>query len=331
MCQCFEVHPALLATLGAATDVLGTLQASAAQSLGLKPGTAVVIGSGDEHAACLGGGVLRPGLVGDIAGTAEPLCTASPKLLFDPGRLVETHCHADPASWLVENPGFVSGGNYRWYRDNFGGESVLSALRQGLNSYASLDAEAEQVPAGSEGLVFLPCLMGAMTPTWNETVRGVFSGFTLAHSRAHFTRAILEGSAFAVRDITERMRDMGLDPREIRVMGGGARSHLWNQIKADVTGIPLAVPYTTETTALGAALLALVGIRVDASLLEATDRVVRIRERIEPRSETREVYQRLYAFYRRTYEALEPVFEEAAREGRHPDVSEAGPDSGSSA
>jgi len=98
-----------------------------------------------------------------------------------------------------------------------------------------------------------------------------------------------------------------------------------------VTGIPLAVPYTTETTALGAALLALVGIRVDASLLEATDRVVRIRERIEPRSETREVYQRLYAFYRRTYEALEPVFEEAAREGRHPDVSEAGPDSGSSA
>jgi xylulokinase len=327
LCRCFQVDPARLAPLGAASAVLGTLRPAAAESLGLTPGTPVVIGCGDEHAACLGGGVLRPGLVGDVAGTAEPVCAASPELLFDPGRLVETHCHADPASWLVENPGFVSGGNYRWYRDNFPSEAVRSALRQGANAYALLDAEAERVPAGAEGLVLLPCLMGAMTPTWNEAARGVFAGFTLAHSHAHFTRAILEGSAYAVRDITDRMRSMGLDPQEIRVMGGGARSRLWNQIKADVTGIPVVVPYTTETTALGAALLALVGLGVDASLAEASDRVVRIRERIEPRTEPREIYENLYALYRQTYAAMEPVFTEAARRAQRSHVSDSPPES----
>jgi xylulokinase len=327
LCGCFQVDPARLAPLGAASAVLGTLRPAAAESLGLKPGTPVVIGCGDEHAACLGGGVLRPGLVGDIVGTAEPLCAFSPELLFDPGRLVETHCHADPASWLIENPGFVSGGNYRWYRDNFPSEAVSSALRQGANAYALLDAEAERVTPGAEGLVLLPCLMGAVTPTWNEAARGVFAGFTLAHSHAHFTRAILEGSAYAVRDITDRMRIIGLDPREIRVMGGGARSRLWNQIKADVTGIPVVVPYTTETTALGAALLALVGLGVDASLAEASNRVVQVRERIEPRTETREIYESLYALYRQTYAAMEPVFTEAARRPQQPDIPGGPPES----
>jgi xylulokinase len=309
MCRVFGIDIDRLAPVGSATAPLGRLRPAAAEALGLRPDTVVVIGCGDEHAACLGAGVVRPGLVGDIAGTAEPVCAASPTPVFDPTRLIETHCHGDPDLWLLENPGFVSGGNLRWFRDHF----AAGAAQPGRSAYQVLDAEAAGVPAGSEGLVFLPCLMGAMAPTWNEHARGTYAGFTLAHGRGHFARALLEGSAFAVRDITDQMRAVGLVLQEMRVVGGGARSPLWNQIKADVTGLPVAVPEITETTALGAALLASVGTGAHANLAEASEHVVRIRERYEPNPAAQSAYAEAYAFYRDAYFTLLPLFERAAR------------------
>jgi xylulokinase len=240
--------------------------------------------------------------VGDIAGTAEPVCAASREAVFDLTRLVETHCHADPDLWLLENPGFVSGGNLRWFRDQFARSE----------KYAALDSEAAQVPPGAEGLTFLPSLMGAMAPTWNESARGTYAGFTLAHTRGHFFRALLEGSAYAVRDITTQMQAAGIALRELRVVGGGAKSPLWNQIKADVTGLPVNVPEITETTALGAAFLALVGIGAFASLTEVSEHIVKIRERTEPAPATASLYTESYERYRQTYFAMLPVFEEAA-------------------
>jgi xylulokinase len=242
-------------------------------------------------------------LVGDIAGTAEPVCAAHPEPIFDQTRLVETHCHADPDLWLLENPGFVSGGNFRWLRDQFTtGET-----------YASLDIEAMKIPPGAEGLTFLPSLMGALAPTWNEAARGTYAGFTLAHTRAHFVRALLEGSAYAVRDITSQMQAIGMELREMRVMSGGAKSRLWNQIKADVTGLQITVPEITETTALGAAFVALVGIGVYDTLSEASNHIVRIRERIDPEPAAQSAYDLAYERYRQTYFALLPVFEQAAK------------------
>lgn len=312
MCRQFGLEIDRLAPVGPATAPLGTLRPAIAEALGLLPQTVVVTGSGDEHAACLGAGVVEPGLVGDIAGTAEPVCAASSVPVFDSTRLVETHCHADPELWLLENPGFVSGGNFRWYRDNFGPQEIRAAAELRLSPYQLLDAGAARVPAGAEGLVFLPCLMGAMAPTWNESARGTFTGFTLAHTRDHFTRAVLEGSAYAVRDITDQMQAMGLALQEMRVVGGGARSRLWNQIKADVTGLPVTVPQTTETTAVGAALLALVGVGAATNLTEASRRAVRLVERFEPDPTAQAAYTELYEFYRQTYFALLPVFEQAA-------------------
>jgi xylulokinase len=309
MCHLFGVELARLAPVHPATARLGTLRLAVAESLGLRAETAVVVGSGDEHAACLGAGVVRPGLVGDIAGTAEPVCAASFQPLFDPTRLVETHCHGDPDLWLLENPGFVSGGNYRWFRDHFAGDAV----GPGQNSYQILDGEAERAPPGAEGLIFLPCLMGAMAPTWNESARGTFFGFTLAHTRGHFVRALLEGSAYAVRDVVEQMRAVGLQLDEMRAMGGGAKGRLWNQIKADVTGLPVAVPHTPETTALGAAMLALVGVGAYAHLPEASQSIVRIRERYEPQPAAQAIYAEAYALYRQTYFALLPLFERSGR------------------
>ena len=313
MTDAFSIDLSRLAPVGAAPATLGKLRPNLAESLGLSLETLVMIGCGDEHAACLGAGVTVPGIVGDIAGTAEPVCAASAQAVFDPTRLVETHCHADPDLWLLENPGFVSGGNYRWYRDQFAkGET-----------YAALDAEAARVPAGAEGLTFLPSLMGAMAPTWNESARGTYAGFTLAHTRGHFVRALLEGSAYAVRDITTQMQAAGIELRELRVVGGGAKSRLWNQIKADVTGLQVNVPAITETTALGAAFLALVGIGAYASLSEASDHIVKIRECIDPDPAMQSIYTEAYERYRQTYFAMLPVFEDAAKRqpNAQPDAS----------
>ena len=304
MARAFGVDLDRLAPIGPATAPLGRLRPAMAETLGLKPETIVVVGCGDEHAACLGAGVVTPGLVGDIAGTAEPVCAVSARPVFDPARLVETHCHADPEVWLLENPGFVSGGNLRWYRDHFGAVEVQAAAEQQVSAYKILDEGAARIAPGADDLIFLPCLMGATTPTWNSAARGTFSGFTLAHTRAHFTRALLEGTAYAVRDITDQLRAIGLDSREIRVMGGGARSRLWNQIKADVTGLPVAVPQITETTALGAALLALVGIQAYGSLVEASQAIVKIVERLEPTPVAQALYAEQYARYRQLYFSL---------------------------
>jgi len=302
MGEAFNIDLGNLAPLNAATTTLGKLRPNIADALGLSTGTLVMVGCGDEHAACLGAGVTRPGIVGDILGTAEPVCAASPKLIFDTTRLVETHCHADPNLWLLENPGFVSGGNLRWFRDQFAkGET-----------YAALDSEAARIPPGAEELTFLPSLMGALAPTWNESARGTFAGFTLAHTRAHFFRALLEGSAYAVRDILTQMQMAGMELSELRVMGGGAKSRLWNQIKADVTGLQVTVPEILETTALGAAFLALVAIGAFASLSEASEHIVKIRERIDPQPSAQSRYADSYARYRQTYFALLPVFEQAA-------------------
>jgi xylulokinase len=312
LCESLGIPIEQLVPIRSSLTEIGTLRAEVAEQMGLKPSTRIILGSGDEHAACLGAGVIRPGLVCDIAGTAEPVCVSSPEIIFDPTGLVETHCHADPDLWLLENPGFASGANYRWFRDEFSMPEVQSASKSDKSPYELLNDLAAQAPPGSDGMVFLPCLMGALAPTWNASARGTYFGFTLAHTRAHFVRALLEGSAYAVRDITDQMQAMGLPLEQIRVVGGGARSHLWRQIKADVTGLPVALPQTTETTALGAGMLAITGIGLSDSLVEAAGQTVQIIDVLEPNPISKSRYEDYYQLYRSTYQALLPVFDQLA-------------------
>ena len=312
MCDLFEIPMRLLPPIYPATQVIGTLLPSMAEEMGLSSTTRVILGSGDEHAACVGAGVTRSGLVCDIAGTAEPVCASSQSVLFDESGLVETHCHADPELWLLENPGFVSGANYRWFRDQFSVQEMTRAANEGVDAYELLNAAAETVPPGSDGLIMLPCLMGAMAPTWNALARGTFMGFTLAHKREHFCRAILEGSAYAVRDITDQMLRMGLPLQEIRVVGGGARSALWRQIKADVTGLPISITNTVETTALGAGILALTGSGMVDTIEDAVSLTTHVVETRQPDPKTSALYEDYYQLYRATYFSLLPVFEKAS-------------------
>lgn len=302
----------LLPEVVAATDPISTISASFAQETGLDPATVVAVGCGDEMAATLGAGVFAPGEVCDVVGTAEPVCAASSEPREDPTMLVECHPHADPDAWLLENPGFVSGGNLRWWRDHFG-EVERTAEAEGRgDAYDLLSAGAERIAPGSEGLTFLPAMQGAMAPEWNGAARGVFFGLTLAHTRAHMTRAILEGSAFGLRDILEAMKNAGLDVRRLTIVGGGAKGPLWRQIKADVTGLPVRVPVSVETTATGAAILAAVASGIHASVAEAAEAFVAFRpEEHEPDAERREAYDEAYRRYRDVYFSLKPVFERA--------------------
>jgi xylulokinase len=304
-----DLSERLLPEVVDAPNPISTVTASFAEAAGLDARTIVAVGCGDEMAATLGAGVFEPGEVCDVVGTAEPVCAASSEPREDPTMLVECHPHADPDAWLLENPGFVSGGNLRWWRDQFA-PIERGAEAEGLgDAYDLLSKEAERVPPGAEGLVFLPCMQGAMAPEWNGAARGVFFGLTLAHSRAHMTRAILEGSAFALRDIVEAMVNAGLDVRRLTIVGGGAKGPLWRQIKADVTGLPVRIPRSVETTATGAAILAAVASGVHATVAGAVEAIVAFRpEEHEPEAERREVYDEAYRRYRDVFFALKPVF-----------------------
>jgi xylulokinase len=304
-----DLSERLLPEVVDAPNPISTVTASFAEATGLDARTIVAVGCGDEMAATLGAGVFEPGEVCDVVGTAEPVCAASSEPREDPTMLVECHPHADPDAWLLENPGFVSGGNLRWWRDQFA-PIERGAEAEGLgDAYDLLSKEAERVPPGAEGLVFLPCMQGAMAPEWNGAARGVFFGLTLAHSRAHMTRAILEGSAFALRDIVEAMVNAGLDVRRLTIVGGGAKGPLWRQIKADVTGLPVRIPRSVETTATGAAILAAVASGVHATVAGAVEAIVAFRpEEHEPEAERRDVYDEAYRRYRDVFFALKPVF-----------------------
>jgi xylulokinase len=307
-----ELEERMLAPVRAATEPVGTITRNFAEVTGLAPQTVVAVGCGDEMAATLGAGVYEPGEVCDVVGTAEPVCAASEGPREDETMLVECHPHADPDAWLLENPGFVSGGNLRWFRDHFA-PLELEAERNGSgDAYEALNALAASVPAGSDGVVFLPCMQGAMAPEWNGAARGVFEGLTLAHTRAHLFRAVLEGSAFALRDILEAMVGAGLEVRRLTIVGGGAKGQLWREIKASVTGLPVRVPENVETTATGAAMLAAVGAGLHPTVGDAAAVFVRYEPgEVAPDPTTKALYDEAYRLYRDVYFALKPVFEPA--------------------
>ncbi|MEO5940072.1 MAG: FGGY family carbohydrate kinase [Candidatus Limnocylindrales bacterium] len=294
-----EVERDRLPVVAASTDVAGTLTAAAAAALGLTTACLVAVGSGDEHAACLGAGVLRAGPICDIAGTAEPVAVASDAPIVDRTGLVETHAHADPRSWLIENPGFVSGGSVRWFNDTIGRSTIEGLI-----------VAAAAVPAGSEGAIFVPALSGAMTPRWNGRARAVFHGLSMAHGLGHLARAVFEGCTFGLRDIVDRFAELGLGGGEIRVVGGGSKSDLLLQMKADVTGKPVRRVVHPEATALGATMIAAVAAGTFESLEAAAAALVRLEDVVhEPDPSVAGAYDDAYGTYRALYDAVEPLFD----------------------
>jgi xylulokinase len=195
-------------------------------------------------------------------------------------------------------------GSLQWYRDTL-------APKEG---FADIVAEAEQAPAGSEGLLFLPYLSGERTPHPDPHARGAFVGLTLRHGRAHLTRAVLEGVAFSMRDCFSLLRGAGLGSvREVRIAGGGAKGALWRRIVASALGLPMVTVNSAEGAAYGAALLGGVGAGAWPSVEAACDATVSITGRDEPAAEWAKAYDDLYPRYRELYAALKPTYDALPR------------------
>jgi xylulokinase len=308
-CAGFGVSPDTLAPIRPAHHVLGPVAPWLRNAAGLDGSTLVVLGCGDEMAATLGAGVIDPGSVCDVMGTAEPVCAVVAEPALDPGCVTEAHPHASPDGWLLENPGWLSGGAYRWFRDELGSVESARAKATGSDVYQLLNDAAAEVPPGADGVLWVPALAGATAPEWNADARAAWFGLTAAHGRSHLARALLEGNAFALRDVLMAMGSAGLAPTDLVCVGGGARGDLLLSIRADVTGLPVTRPEDVETTARGAAMLAAAGAGLHPDVRTAVTEMAGPRsEPVLPDPDRQAIYAAAHGRYRDLYAALRPLF-----------------------
>ena len=281
------------------TAVTGTLSPTAARATGLPAGIPVVGGGGDQSANAVGTGAVVDGVVALSLGTSGVVFASSDQPIVEPDGRLHAFCHAVPSKWHLMGVMLSAAGSLRWFRDTCAPGMAFEAL---------LD-EAAAVPAGSDGLLFLPYLTGERTPHPDPLARGAFVGLTVRHTRAHMARAVLEGVAFGLRDSFELMKATGLaDVAQVRVSGGGTRSPLWRQILADVLQVEMVTINTAEGAAYGAALLAAVGMGVFASVPAACQQVIQVTGRTAVGGDAG-VYGRAYALYGQLYPALKPIFD----------------------
>jgi xylulokinase len=260
-------------------------------------GIPVAAGAGDQAAAALGVGVDRPGPVSVVLGTSGVVFAALPAFAADPQARVHAFCHAVPGGWHAMGVMLSAAGSLRWLRDVLGPPG----------GYDELTAAAEEWPAGTEGLTFLPYLSGERTPHADPHARAAFAGLTLRHDRGALVRAVLEGVAYGLRDSLELLRELGVDPRDGRVSGGGARSELWLRILASVLGLPIRRTTADEGSAYGAALLGGVAAGVFRDVHEAVATCVRLLDPVDPDPQWVDAYEHGYRRFQLLYPALRPL------------------------
>ncbi len=280
--------------------VVGRLTSSAGSALGIRPDIPVAAGTNDAFASYLGAGLTEAGDAYDPGGSAGGFGVYWHEPVEVPGAFVTPA--PLPGLYSVGAAMAATGRALDWFRDAVAGGAVTTE---------ALLEEAATVPAGSDGVVFLPYLAGERSPIWDPAATGAFVGLTLAHGRGHLVRAILEASALAIRHVAEPMLAAGVRVNAMRACGGPARSETWNQIKADVTGFPVLVPAVLETAVLGSAILGAVAIGVCPDVPTAVRTMTRIERRLEPRPDVRSTYDRAFQVYAGVYPALRPVLEGA--------------------
>jgi len=279
-------------------QVTGSISPTAAAATGLRAGTPVVAGGGDQSANAIGVGVVSPGTMALSLGTSGVVFAATAEPLFEPAGRVHAFCHALPGRWHMMSVMLSAAGSLRWFRDT---------LAPGID-FGELVATAADVPAGSDGLLFLPYLSGERSPYPDPLARGAFVGLTLTHDRRHLTRAVLEGVAFGLRDGLDLMTAAGMPAAaQIRASGGGIASPLWRQVLADVLGAEIATVNTTEGAAYGAGLLGGVGAGWFADVAEACAAWVRATPVAEPGPDAA-AYASAHATYLELYPLLAPTF-----------------------
>ena len=281
------------------TEFTGNVTQEAASLTGLKVGTPVAAGGGDQAAQAVGVGAVEAGIVGLTVGTSGVIFATTPSALMEPEGRLHAFCHAVPGMWHFMGVMLSAAGSLQWYRDTLAPDM----------SFDDLVKEAESAPAGCEGLLFLPYLSGERTPYPDPLARGSFIGLTLRHSRAHMTRAVLEGVAFGLKDSFTLIQNAGLgEITQVRASGGGTKGALWRQILASVLEAELVTVNTSEGAAFGAALLAGVGAGAWTDVPTACRETVRITGQTLPDDEQVKIYRKMYPLYQELYPVLKSSF-----------------------
>jgi xylulokinase len=292
-----ELSTKILPTVFESHEICGKVSKEGAASTGLSEGTPVVAGAGDQAASAVGNGIVEPGLVSCTIGTSGVVFAHTKSPAYDPAGRVHTFCHAVRGAWHLMGVTQGAGLSLQWFRRNLAPDQ----------DYDTLTAEAAGAPAGSQGLYWLPYLMGERTPHLNSSARGGWIGLTARHTRADLIRAVLEGVAYSQKDCLNIIEQMGAKVGSIRLSGGGARSALWRQMFADVFGKRVATLETEEGSAYGAALLSMVGTRQYASVLEVCRATIRESASLEPRPAEAAVYAKGHKVYQSLYPALKAI------------------------
>src|ERR1700687_149487 len=297
MLDASDLRAEILPEVFESPGVSGRVSKDGAVASGLREGTPVIAGGGDQGAGAVGRGIIAPGNVSATIGTSGVVFAATSSPVVEPKGRIHTFCHAIPGRWHVMGVRQGAGLSLRWFRDQFGGGA----------SYDVLMKEAAEAPAGADGLLWAPYLMGERTPHLDPNARGALVGLTAQHTRAHVIRAILEGVAFSLRDTFTIFRELGVPVKSIRLGGGGARSSLWQHIQADIYGLPVDLVAADEGAAYGAALLAGVGAGMWRSVEAACQTAVHVAKRVEPVAKNVELMNRRYEEYRKLYPALRTI------------------------
>jgi xylulokinase len=279
------------------SEVTGAISTEAALATGLAAGTPVVGGGGDQAASAVGNGIVSPGIVSCTLGTSGVVFAHMEQVQYDPAGRVHTFCHAVPGKWHVMGVTQGAGLSLQWFRNQ---------LAAGV-SYDSLMLEAATAPAGSDGLYWLPYLMGERTPHLDATIRGGWIGLTARHTRADLIRSLIEGVSYSQRDGLDVIENLGVAIQSVRASGGGANSLFWRQILADVFGKPVVTLASQEGSAYGAALLALVGTGEFSSVPEVCAAVIHERETVLPRPAETSIYREGHKTYQSLYPAIRAV------------------------
>ena len=310
LCNACGVEPSQFPEVMAAHQIQGELTQQAAEATGLRMGTPVMAGTVDSASAALDVGVVEPGIAAEMTGTSTVVIIPNNKGLTEPALIAMPH--ALPGIHLLLGAMVASGGCLRWFRDQFGQPEIQAASEGKADAFDLLTRQVADVPVGSGGVIFLPYMMGERSPLWHTNARGVFFGLSLATPKAALVRAILEGTAFALRHNMEVALRAGAEVRELRSVGGCSRSDLWNQIKADVLGRPLLLPRTSVGSPFGCAVLAGMGVGIYPDVRKSLLEMVQLTRRFEPNPANHEKYTRFYQVYRDIYEHLKGDFDHLA-------------------
>ncbi len=307
-----DIDKALLAKVYESPEVTGTITEKAAQLTGLKAGTIVVGGAGDNAAAAVGTGVVSDGKAFTTIGTSGVVFAHTSDISIDAKGRVHTFCCAIPGCWHVMGVTQGAGLSLKWFRDNFCMEEKETARLMEVNEYYLMDKEAETVRIGADRLLYLPYLMGERTPHLDPNARGMFFGLSAMHTKKHLLRAVMEGVAYSLRDCQEIFRDMGIDIADMMACGGGGTSPLWRQMLADLYNCPVKTVSSKEGPALGVAILAFVGAGVYKTVPEACAEIIKTDKVQNPINENVPEYEKFYRLYTEVYPAVKEQYNKLA-------------------